>query len=111
MSTYRKHTGKNVNGLPRWNQEKYEYCPYAAEKNRKQIDENELLPEITDNVIELYNLLRDNFDRVVYVVQKSLDIRCSPKFWKEALKQYLANNAYLYPWLTESNLPYIFALR
>lgn len=111
MSPYGKHTGKNVNGLPRWNQKKYEYCPHAAEKSRKQIDENELLPEITDNVIELYNLLRDNFDRVVYVVQKSLDIRCSPKFWKEALKQYLANNAYLYPWLTESNLPYIFALR
>ena len=32
-------------------------------------------------------------------------------FWRKVLNQFLVNEVYLYPWLTESNLPYIFALK
>lgn len=106
---YGKHTGKNIKGLANWQQIKYEYCPYAAKNDRREINDEELLPEITEDVIELYNLLKNQFDRVVYVISKELDIRCSLIFWKSVLQQYLANTGYCYPWLTEANLPYVFA--
>lgn len=106
-----KHTGKYINGLPKWNQMRYEYCPYAKRNEYKAPDDNDLLNEIDEGVVELYNLLKENFDRVVYVIQKELHIRCSDVFWRDALKQYVVNQIYCYPWLTEANLPYVFALR
>ena len=106
---YGKHTGKNIKGLANWQQIKYKYCPYAARNDRREINDEEFLPEITEDITELYNLLKNQFDRVVYVISKELDIRCSAAFWKGVLQQYLANTAYCYPWLTEANLPYIFA--
>lgn len=109
VKPYGKHTGKNVENLRDWDQTKYEYCPYATKQVRREINDDELLPEITEDIIELYDLLKNNFDRVVYVVSNALDIRCSSSFWKKALRGYLANNVYCYPWLTENNLPYIFA--
>lgn len=111
INPYGKHTGKDIIGLPPWKQTKYEYCPFSEPNKHRQIDEDELLPDITEEVIELYNMLKDNFDRAVYVVQKSTDIRCTPNFWERSLKQYLENHAYLYPWLMDSNLPYIFAMK
>ena len=39
--------------------------------------------------------------------QKELGIRCSTMFWRKVLNQFLVNEVYFYPWLTESNLPYI----
>lgn len=103
-----KHTGKSINGFPVWNQRKYEYCPFAV-KNRRKPNDDEKSDEIDDSVIELYNLLREQFDRVVYVIGKEFGILCSGDFWEKTLNQYLVNKAYCYPWLTEANLPYIFA--
>lgn len=108
---YGKHTGKDIRGLAKWKQTSYEYCPYAVKGQRREINDDEILPEITKEVIELYDLLKNNFDRIVYVISKELDIRCSTIFWEKALKQFLVNRAYCYPWLTEANLPYIFAYR
>ena len=108
---YGKHTGKDVSGLPKWNHITYEYCPYASKNDRRNPTEEELLPEITKNVIELYELLKSQFDRVVYIISQELDIGCSLSLWRKALKQYLVNEVYCYPWLTEANLPYIFAYR
>ena len=111
ISPYGKHTGKTIQGIADWNQLKYEYCPYAAPEHRISINDNEILPEITEDIIELYELLKTNFDRVIYVIEKELDIHCSPNFWEKVIQQYIINLAYCYPWLTESNLPYIFAYR
>ena len=110
-SPYGRHAGKTIRGIASWNQLKYEYCPYADKRYRRRINEDELLPEITEDVIELYDLLKNNFDRVVYVIEKALNIRCTSSFWTKVLEQYLINEAYCYPWLTEANLPYIFAYR
>ncbi len=105
---YGKHTGKDVPGLPPWSLIKYRYCPFSIKGARREINDDEILPEITEDVIELYELLKNNFDRVVYVISKELDIRCTKNFWEAALQQFIKNEAYCYPWLTEANLPYIF---
>lgn len=106
---YGKHTGKDIEGLPKWNQIKYEYCPYAVKNDHKSPNDEELITEIDDNIVELYNLLKNQFDRVIFIIEKELKIKCSIFFWEKALRQFCINQFYLYPWLTESNLPYIFA--
>lgn len=111
VSPYGKHTGKNIAGFPQWNYIKYEYCPYASKNDHRNINDDELLPEITEDIIELYELLKNQFDRVVYVISQKLDVRCYSSFWEKAIKQYLVNMFYCYPWLTEANLPYIFAYK
>lgn len=108
---YGKHTGTDINGLPKWNQVKYEYCPFSEKKDKKEINDEDRLLEITEDVIELYELLKSEFDRVVYIVSNILGIQCSKNMWKSVLQQFLEDRAYCYPWLTESNLPYIFAYR
>lgn len=114
VNPYGKHTGKDVDDLAKWNQIKYEFCPYATPNKRRDIDNDWVLIAIeditiTEDVVELYNLLKDNFDKVVYFISKKLDVKCSERFWEDALEAYLVNRYYLYPWLTENNLPYIFA--
>lgn len=109
VSPYGRHTGENIDGLPSWNYQKYKYCPYSASKDYITPNRDEKLNEIDNNIIELYNLLREEFDRVVYVLESDLGIKCTSKFWRNALNQFVVNEDYLYPWLTESNLPYIFA--
>lgn len=106
---YGKHTGKSIPDLAQWNQRKYEYCPYASKNERREPDDEERLPEIDESIIELYDLLRSQFDRIVYILAKELGIQCASNFWRTALNQYLVNRAYCYPWLSEANLPYIFA--
>ncbi|MDE6103143.1 MAG: hypothetical protein K2F60_01295, partial [Oscillospiraceae bacterium] len=97
-----------VKGLPNWRQKNYVYCPFAMPTIKRTPNDEEWLTEIDDDVIALYDMLKEQFDRVVYLLEKELNIRCSKNFWKNVLKQYLTNEAYLYPWLTESNLPYLF---
>lgn len=109
VSPYGKHTGKDVTGLADWKQIKYEYCPYAIKNYSRAINDEELLPEITEDVIELYELLKTQFDRVVYLISKELEIKCSNNFWRRALQIYITNTYYCFPWLTEVNLPYLFA--
>lgn len=111
VTPHGKHTGKRVEGLADWNQPKYAYCPFASHSSYVTPNEEDLLPDIDQGTIELYDLLREQFDRAVYVIQKAFHIQCSPNFWKKTLRTFTANRIYCYPWLTESNLPYILALR
>lgn len=107
-SPYGRHTGKNVSGLPDWSYAKYLYCPYAKKEDRHEPNDDERL-EITDEAIQLYNLLKEQFDRVIYIIKRELMIDCSLAFWRNALEQFVNSNGYCYPWLTEANLPYVFA--
>ena len=111
VAPHGKHTGKTIKGLPQWDQKKYIYCPYAKHGEYVNPDDTSLLPTIDKNVVELYDLLLNEFDRVVYVIEKDFGFRGSERFWEKALNRYYENKVYCYPWLTEANLPYIFALR
>lgn len=107
-SPYGRHTGKDITGLPPWNYRKYVFCPFAK-NGRISPKDDERLQEDDADVIELYNLMKQQFDRIVYIVENKLGIRCSTNFWRAALNQYIKSRAFRYPWLTEANLPYIFA--
>lgn len=105
---YAKHTGGDVNGLPNWNLYKYQHCPFAKTNDKIPINIDER-GAITDDTVELYNMLRMQFDRVVYIITKYFGFKGFLSFWENALKQFRESEGYCYPCLTESNLPYIFA--
>lgn len=111
VTPHGKHTGKSIKGFTPWNQQKYIFCPFAKHSEYIPPNDEMLLPNITKDVIELYELLKNNFDRAVFLLEKSMNIKCSNNFWRKSLLQYITNKTYLYPWLTEANLPYVFALR
>ena len=100
VNPYGKHTGKNIKGLAQWNQERYEYCPFAIRNDRKKLNDESRLEDLDDNIIELYDLLKSQFDHIIFILEKELEIQCSESFWRKALNQYLLNKAYCYPWLT-----------
>lgn len=105
---YGRHTGQDIDGLPPWNLIKYKYCPFADRSIRVLPNDKDLL-NIDDRVVELYQYLKEHFDQVIIYISSVLGIRGETNFWEKCLKQFIANHAYCYPWLTESNLPYIFA--
>lgn len=111
VSPHGKHTGSSIKGIGEWNQRTYEYCPFAARTHYIAPNEHDLLPDIDSSMVDLYDLLKTQFDRAVYVIKKDFHICCSSKIWKKALNSFVANRIYCYPWLSESNLPYILALR
>lgn len=107
-SPYGSHAGKDVDGFPKWDLYKYQHCPFAKSNDKKPINSN-ARGIITEDTVELYNLLKTQFDRVVYIISKDFGIRCSDNFWRSAIKQFCKSEGYCYPWLTDSNLPYMFA--
>ena len=87
----------------------YEYCPYAVKNAQKLPIRTERLSEAEADVIVLCNLLKQQFDRIVYILEKELSMRCSKHFWEKTIERFIKAKGYFYPWLTEVNLPYIFA--
>ena len=61
--------------------------------------------------VDYYDLLRKQFDIVVYIIQEAFHIRCTNAFWKEVLQTYLINRVFCDTGVTEYSLPYTFALR
>lgn len=108
---YGKHTGKDVDGLPQWTLKKYEYCPFRSKQEGKKPNDDEGAMEFDNDFLELYYLLKAQFDRVVHIVSNELGIKCGKGFWKKSLRQFTHRGVFCYPWLTEANLPYIFAYR
>lgn len=112
ISPHGRHTGKDIDGLPRWQFEKYKYCPFrSSNQEGKKPNDDEKAMEFDNNFWELYYLLKAQFDRVVTIVSNELSIRCGNGFWEKSLQQFTHRDVFCYPWLTEVNLPYIFAYR
>lgn len=111
VSPHGKHTGEDIRGFDTYNYQNYKYCPYAKHSEYVPPNDNDLLNEITETVQELYTLTKEHFDRIIYILQRELQIKFTANFLKNAINQYIANQGYLYPWLSEANLPYIFAYK
>ncbi len=104
-----KHIGNGKKVLYfKWDYDRYKYCPYASHKPYVLIEDNERLENLVDNILYMYSLLKENFDKVKYVIEITLGMSFSKSFWKESIDLFLNSRAYMSPYLTERNLPYIF---
>ncbi|MCC8097011.1 MAG: hypothetical protein LIO44_00255 [Eubacterium sp.] len=103
---YGKHYNKSISKLAVYNEQAYRFCPYARKKNKVFRESRKSI--LTDYEKSIYNLMREQFDRVVYVLSKEIDIKIYNATAEKMLSSYVADEGWLYPWATLNNLPWVF---
>lgn len=102
---YGKHHLNSIRGLAEYNQQAYDYCPYS--QNRINVNENSRKDQLTDYERRIYTLMREQFDRVIYVLSKAIDIKITASAARRMLETYINGRGWLYSWATLNNLPYV----
>ncbi len=102
---YGKHYRHNVLKLAYYSQQAYDFCPYS--RNHIHITPRSRKAEFTEFEKSIYILMREQFDRVIYVLSKQLDIRITSAAAKRMLTTYVNGEGWMYPWATLNNLPWI----
>lgn len=110
---YGRHTGKDITDFAPFDNQKYNFCPYASHA-RGYNNYDELIKDGIDNsTIEALEALRDNYDKVIYLLKKESGIRISNNLAKEMLISFLGNGnenaGYLFYYFNKTNFPYVFA--
>lgn len=103
---YGKHCLKSIRGLSEYNQQAYDYCPYS--RHRIEVNINSRKELFTDYERKIYNLMREQFDRVIYVLSKSIDVQITLSAARRMLETYVNGRGWMYSWATLNNLPYVF---
>ena len=101
---YGRHYPKDIMGLAFYDEEAYYGCYYASPERKKNVVKRK--PEHATS-LALYNLMREQFDRMIYVLEISTEIKISYAFAEEILTQYLCNEGWLYYETTYANLPWM----
>ncbi|KAB7693134.1 MULTISPECIES: hypothetical protein [Plesiomonas] len=106
---YGKHyMSRRKNGLGIYSIENYERCPYAA-RNRVQRPEKTSRRQESELTLKIKELLIENFDRVIYLLEKQLEMRFSKKLVIEMINDFIAAKGWRYDGATLQNIPWIFA--
>lgn len=104
VSPYGKHYGNDIS-IARYNDQAYQYCPYRQKK--MSIDRNIKKRKLTGFEKNIYNTVRENYDTAIYILSKVINIRISQKLAERMLTSYIKHEAWLYPWSTLNNVPWI----
>lgn len=101
---YGRHHGADVPGLARYDEEAYLGCPYSRKsaeyRGRKRRPGS-------PTSAALYDLMRDQFDRIVHIWNKTTGISMSAAFAKDVLARWRANEDWRNYGATYDNLPYM----
>ena len=104
---YGIHAGKAIEGIGHHNVEDYLSCIYAN-PNLLQ-NRNARVPNGNAKSLQNIELLKENFDRVVYILEKELEFRISPSLAEKMLVSFLDMEGHLYVGTNFTNLPWMFA--
>lgn len=88
------------------NRTAYLHCPYANPNYNKKYDKREILP-LTDFERNLYYMVRNYFDKIIYLLNSELDFYISDEFAKQMLEEFVNSYAYRNEMANIHNLPYI----
>ncbi len=103
-----RHIAHDVPNLADYNHEAYDSCPYAN-PNAHRPDRDARKRSIEGLPHDIYNLLREQFDRAIYLLKKKLPIFISKALAASMLDDYLATRGYLYVGASLQNLPWMLA--
>ena len=102
---YGKHHTKTIPGLAEYHKTDYIDCIYSNPKWKK----DKVLRRADSKIAqETLNLLRKQFDRVVYVLSKDIHIYIGAHTAKEMLRIFIGEEGWRYRSATLNNLPWIF---
>lgn len=102
---YGAHAGKYIEGLNPFNFNNYIYCPRAVKG--KHVPKDARKEEISPKDIEIYNIIRDNFDIAIEYAKKHLGYYISDAKAKDMLYVYYNSQGWLYPHSTVNNIPFM----
>lgn len=105
-SPYGRHVAESIYKLASYDQAAYDRCPYV--NPGMKLEKNMLRPEDDSKSLNILQLLRDQFDRVIYLLQRSTGIVFSEKLAQDMLKSFLYMRGHLYIGTNICNLPLMF---
>lgn len=100
-----KHVAKSIPDLAKYDQDAYNFCPLA----RPQQPNQETRRRNTAGIpAHLLILLKEQFDRIIYILRKDTDILFSKSLLKHMLTTFIKAEGYAYSWASVNNLPWAF---
>ena len=103
---YGKHTMSGMRGIAPLDTEARDNCPYFKPRQHQKTDRKARFDGVPRKIIKL---LIEQFDRVVYILEKQTHVVLSPKALRGMLERYKGEQGYLYTGATLRNVPWIFA--
>jgi len=103
---YGKHYKGTIPALATYCEEDYLECPYSNSKWKKPSGKRSPDSPLANR---MYSTLREQFDRVIYLLNKQTGLFISKRLAKEMLLTYIQNQGWLYKEATLNNLPWLFA--
>ena len=104
---YGKHVPKSIKGLAEYNHETYLGCPYA--NPNIALKKDSLRSEMDKLSLEILSFMKEQFDRIIYILQEETGIIFTEKLSKDMLVSFLQMHGYQYVGINMCNLPWIFA--
>ena len=103
---YGKHCGKNIPYVGKHNQQAFEYCPYNS--GRKAVTKNDRKGQISEREVRIYNLIREHFDQIIYIIKQDSGLYISNQRARQMLQLACVRTVWQYPEIDEANIPWIF---
>lgn len=103
---YGRHVPKSIQGIATYSQESYDTCPYA--NPGMKLKKTQLRSEKSVQGKQILQLLRQEFDRIIYLLQKMTGIIVTEKLARDMLQSFLDMRGYLYVGTNICNLPWSF---
>ena len=99
------HTGKTIKGFSEYDYFGYNHCIHASHRPAYNRDARKQI--FDENAKYYYDLTRNNFDRVAYVLRKCLDVYLRDNILLRSLEMFVASQGFLSPYLTKANIPWM----
>lgn len=101
---YGKHHGTSIPRLADYDEDAYLGCPYhnPHHSSLARRPQNDRLSE------KFLTLLRDQFDRIIYILEKDTEIHISEHTARSMLRAYINDRGWLYYHASLNNLPWKF---
>ena len=104
---YGRHHDGTILNLAEYDEAEYYDCPYSKPGKNNKTKYRRPESKISG---QIYELLRMQFDRVIFLLGKSADMKISNETAGRMLAEYLGDKGYCYRNATMHNLPWSFAL-
>ena len=106
---YAAHHPYSVPGLAEYNEAGYKRCPYASNSYSFKNDNCRRKYEDPENKL-LIKFLKENFDRIAYLVKSTFKIYFSNENYKDMLRNFVAMHNETIAVLNKFNFPWLFLL-
>ena len=104
---YGRHVPYSVEKIANYSKEAYDNCPYASKntsrKQNSKLAENSVLGQNNKR------MLKEQFDRIIYILRHQTGVKFSKKIAYKMLDNFVNNKGWLYRNVTPDNLPWKFS--